>query len=324
MKDLSIIVGFVNEYPQIVFTLRAIAESIGDALNFEIIAVDNWCEEVSVQNRSPDEGHDRLNDKGELQQSRVAGAAKRLPWLRYLRYDEKLSHWNCKRVGVAAADSDTFLYMDAHVIPARDAIAEQFKWYNEFVGRDHVVHLPWTYQILDDRFQTYKLIDERAVGNVTYTLTGYDKAAAEPYEVPCMSACGLMMSRTVLDRLGGWPPELGIYGGGEHFVNFVGAVLGVKKFIKPGRGFFHLGMKRGYHWNWSDYQRNRGIASYLYGGEEYLRRHLDHKYGDKETVKAVIAEGIVGPCAAHRQWVLDHQTEEIDSWLDRWTNSGSI
>jgi hypothetical protein len=45
-EKLSVIVPFVNEWPQLVFTLGSIAEELRDRVNFEIIAIDNWCKEA--------------------------------------------------------------------------------------------------------------------------------------------------------------------------------------------------------------------------------------------------------------------------------------
>ena len=315
--DLSIIVPYANEYPQVAFTLSSIAESIGSRLSFEVIAVDNWCEQVAAQGRLPDQGHDHTGTKGELQPSAIASAANRLPWLRYLRYDEKLSHWGAKRVACAAAKADTFLFLDAHVVPGADAIVKQFAAYSALraIG---TLHLPLTYHILEDHRLIYKLVDDRANGNIGYQFTGYREAAL-PYEVPCMSTCGMMMSKEIYLALGGWPEALGIYGGGEHCSNFVSAILGIKKFIMPGTILHHHGSKRGYAWNWSDYQRNRGIACYLYGDEEYLRRHLNHKFGNKEEAKAAVFADIVEACAAQRLWLKSQQVETIDAWLDKQT-----
>ena len=56
MADLSVIIPFVNEYPQVMFTIRNIAEELRDRVDFEIIAVNNYCDEVKAQNREEDKG----------------------------------------------------------------------------------------------------------------------------------------------------------------------------------------------------------------------------------------------------------------------------
>ena len=42
MPKLSIIVPYVNEYPQVMFTLRNLGEELLDRADFEIIAVNNF------------------------------------------------------------------------------------------------------------------------------------------------------------------------------------------------------------------------------------------------------------------------------------------
>jgi len=314
--DLSILVPFCNEFPQILFTLRSVVENICGRLSFEIIVIDNYCPEVAAQGRLPDDGHDHLDKKGNPVEGALKTAAKHRPWLRYMAYDTQLSHWQCKRLACAAAKADTFLFLDAHVVPGADAIVRQFEAYQKL--RDiGTLHLPLTYHILEDHKLIYKLVDERAVGNVGYTFTGY-RDATEPYEVPVMSTCGLMLARQLYDQVGGWPAAMtGSYGGGEHFLNFTTAILGIKKFILPGTVLHHHGAKRGYSFAWGTYQRNRGIANYLFGGEEYLQRHLDHKYGNKTELKAAVFADVVDACAAQRLWVKSRQVTTIDAWLDQ-------
>lgn len=314
--DLSIIVPFVQEFPQVAFTLRSIATSLEGRLDFEIWAVDNWCAEVAEQGRSPDDGHDHLDKDGNLVDGAIKSWARHRPWLQYLAYDEQLSHWQCKRRACEAARADTLLFLDSHVVPSRDAIVRQFEAYQGLrdVG---TLHLPLTYHILESHRLIYKLVDDRATGNIAYSFTGYRDEAA-PYEVPCMSTCGMMMSREIYDRLGGWPEALtGSYGGGEHWVNFTCAVLGIKKLIMPGVTLHHHGAKRGYGWRWGTYQRNRGVANYIFGGEKYLRLYIDHKYRGKRDLAEAVIQDVMAACAAHRDHVVRNQAEDIDEWCDR-------
>ena len=49
MPELSVIMPFCNEYPQNMFTIQNIAQELRDRVDFEIIAIDNFCEEVQAQ-----------------------------------------------------------------------------------------------------------------------------------------------------------------------------------------------------------------------------------------------------------------------------------
>ena len=336
-KKLSVIVPYVQEAPQVLFTIRAIHEELR-GIPHEIIAVDNLCREAWAQirlgnttNASVDRGHNRaqLPDKtmvpvweapedAKLHESSIRGAAKHAPWLTYLEYSEKLSHWNAKRVACEYTDAGILLFCDAHVVPARGSLSGMYNYYAEHhEDLNGSLHAPLTYQILEDHKLIYKLVYER--GLLGYSFTGY-RDEPEPYEVPVMSTCGMMISRKFLDFLGGWPKELGIYGGGENFINAALAVTGKKKWIMTGPALHHHGDKRGYHWNWLDHKRNQAIAMYVTGGEEQLWEYLRglKPYNDKPEVFAAMANDIIQTCSAHRVWINDRQVTTLDEWVKTW------
>ena len=133
--DLSIIIPFASEYPQVLFTVQAIAESLHGKIDFEIIVVDNNCEELENQwktartkvaeslIRTSLDTNEFFTEQDILaqvqglkcmQDSRKSGEALKAsaggnPWLKYMAFDKYLSHWECKRLACKAAKSDTFL-----------------------------------------------------------------------------------------------------------------------------------------------------------------------------------------------------------------------
>jgi len=80
MPELAVIIPFCNEFPLICSTIRALGEELGDRVDFEVIAVDNWCNEIVAQGREPDRGH-----------TLVENLSVGIPWLRVLKYPNKLS-----------------------------------------------------------------------------------------------------------------------------------------------------------------------------------------------------------------------------------------
>jgi hypothetical protein len=138
-----------------------------------------------------------------------------------------------------------------------------------------------------------------------------------PYEVPCMSCCGVMMSREVYDQLGGWPLELGIYGGGEQFLNFTLAILGKKKWIFPYGTLYHHGDARSYHYVYDDYIRNKIIAAYLYGGEQFALGFSKHTKGRPEVL-ANICKDVIKKCSSHREHIKKSQKLTIQEWSQKW------
>ena len=346
MPKLSIIVPFVNEYPQVMFTLRNLGEELRDRADFEVIAINNYCPEVERQSRAQTAieieqimqhlsktGYKNYNllkaymnqtlaafedDKGG---NSVKACERGHGWLRYLEYKDKLSHWNAKRVGCEKATGDYFLFVDAHCIVSRDSIYDMFTWYVD--NEDEIngtLHMPLTYKILEWHRLIYKLVVNMDKSNrpaeVTYSFTGF-RPNEMPYEVPCMSTCGMMMSRKIYDAVGGWPSELGIYGGGEHFMNYTLSVLGYRKFIAPGAWCCHHGEKRGYHWNYDDNIRNRILATYMFGGEEVASRFVSVAKGRPETLKRMLQD-IMIKGKKQREHIKSQQRMHIDEWISKW------
>ena len=307
MPELTVIVPFVNEYPQVAFTLRSIMADLDDRVDYEVVAVDNYCEQVKSQGREEDKGG-----------KHVQGFARVHPRLRYINYKDKLSHWNAKRVAVEASTSPFLLFIDAHCVPDRDALYHHFTYYRDHHQEMHgTQHLPLTYHILENRKLIYSLQVRRQQGHVHYTFSSYREPGEEVYEVPCMSTCGMIMSREIWDAMRGLPPELGIYGGGENYINYVLAVLGYKKWIKTGGALHHHGEKRGYSYEHGDYLKNRALALYCAGGMEYLKRFMAIQRGNRLVLQRIRDEVLVEQ-AERRAYIEDNTVISLDDWLDKW------
>ena len=313
---LSIIVPFVNEYPQIIFTLQAIAQVLLGRVDFEVIAIDNYAPEVGeMAKKDPNQPSIYERDKGG---DVVHGSQRASQWLTCLKYDKKLSHWNAKRVGVEHSTGDILLFIDGHCIPSRDSLYYMFKWYCNNIDRiNGSLHLPLTYKILESRRLIYKLVWTPERSELHYSFTPY-RDSPEPYEVPCMSTCGMMISRDIYDRLGGWPAELGIYGGGENFMNFTLSVMGMKKWIFPGFSLHHHGEGRKYHWYFDDHVRNKIIAAYIYGGKAYTQKYVEHSKGNPSVLQKIYID-VISKCEGQRNLIKSRQKMTIHEWLNHWT-----
>lgn len=306
MADLSVIIPFCNEYPQVLFTVRNIAEDLIGRVDFEILAINNFCDEVKAQGRDEDKGHEALSvtERGN-------------PWLKVLRYREKLSHWQAKNLGVQASSGRFLWFSDAHCMVSRDGLFEMFSYYQRNYDEIHgTLHLPLTYKIMEWRRLIYKLLADLERGEMHYSFTGF-RDEKTPYIVPCMSTCGMMMTRDIYNDLGGWPKELGIYGGGENFINFTLAVLGYGVYVFPFGTLYHHGEKRGYSWNYNDYTRNRTIATYIFGGKALAERFIAHRKGRPEVLYRILQD-VLAVCADHRAFIKSRQKLTIQDWLRRW------
>jgi glycosyltransferase involved in cell wall biosynthesis len=335
--ELSIIIPFANEWAQNAFTARAVHENLGP-IEHEVIMVDNWHEEtMRGQGREPDRGHRHLRDKKDNPPGpegtgsgwcpgHIEAQAKQSTWLQYVRYDEKLSHWGAKRAGIATAKGKWLLFLDAHVVPARGSLEGALTWLHDQDPMHGTLHMPLTYHILEDRWLAYKPDLTPENGYVGYGFTGFPgkrRGLHEVIEVPCMSTCGMFISRDLYDWMGGWSSELGIYGGGENYMNYVLAILGKSKCLWCGGVVHHHGDRRGYNWTYDDSVRNRGIAMYCIGGETWLTRYYRHLAAinkGRPEVLAKIRLDILETCEAQRQYIEARQTITIEDWIEQWKN----
>jgi glycosyltransferase involved in cell wall biosynthesis len=330
MAKLSVIIPFVQEWPMNVFTIRNIAEELRDRVDFEIIAVDNWCDQV--QKQYPDRENDRSS-------AHLKALMRGHKWLKLLEYKDKLSHWQAKNLGVKHSTGKWLFFCDAHCIVSRDSLYNMFQyvskdWCSMTVERKEdekalpmnpmfgSIHLPLTYHIMEYHSLTYKLSgDWQKGGDLGYSFTPFrpEIGGNSPvYRVPAMSTCGMMISRQLYDYFGGWPKELGIYGGGENFINFVLAVLGKEKLIFKAPPLCHHGDKRGYHYLYDDFTRNRVIANYMFGGKKWALRFAENRKGDKNANMAIYQD-VITKCAKHRELIKSRQTITIEDWIKEWS-----
>lgn len=395
---LSVIIPYCIEYPQIEFTVQALWNELRSVVHvdhdFEIILIDNWCEEAAQQtikrgieypnkelwqnfidnygNRiksaltlHPElqepyaqeldklqtelsRGYDiyRTQDPGTPRMKELAGGCR--PWLKYVKYDKKLSHWQAKNAGVAASTGDILFFCDAHAIPSQGSIRKAFFYYAEnYKKLNGTLHIPIAYmcerqggeliykfkggmtekdvQDYNKRKNTvlpWESINAKDAAEYHYSFTKY-KQAEQPYRVPCMSTCFMFMHRELYNLLGGWPKELGVYGGGEHFINFTLAILGKNIWIYPAEPCYHYANKyisRGYNWYYDDMARNRIIATYMFGGPEVAEKYIKYRTetGDKWEVLKGMLDNIKKDqeCIKHRELIMDNQIRSIEDWHD--------
>jgi len=126
-----------------------------------------------------------------------------------------------------------------------------------------------------------------------------------------------MLSREIYDSIGGWSPELGIYGGGENFMNFTLSTTGRKKWIYPAGTLFHHGEKRAYHYLYDDYIRNKFVAAYLHSGVEWVTLFSQHAKGRPETLMN-FKNDVIAKCYKQREKIKSIQKVNILDWAESW------
>ena len=292
----------------IMFTVRNISEELKGEVDFELLAVDNFCDEIKT----------KQGTKQDRSGAQLAAVMRGHPWLNALEYTHKLSHWNAKNYGVEKSTGDILWFCDSHCQLAKGSLVRMFRYYEKHHEElNGTLHLPLTYHIMEYRRLVYKLAGDISHGDLHYSFTPFRESAEGHFRVPCMSTCGMMMTRKLYDQLGGWPQDLGIYGGGENFINYTLAVLGRNVNVFTDGLLHHHGDKRGYYWYGDDYTKNRCIANYMFGGQEWAKRFIKFRKGDKPTLNRIY-EKVLGKNGAHRKLIADQQLMEIEEWLLEW------
>lgn len=313
MAKLSIIITGVNEWPQVIYTLRSVYEEFRDRADFELVYVDNF-PTVSDQwnrNRTPDQSY-----------GVIKGSEKLIPGLRVMEYRDHLSHWVCKRKAVESSTADFFLFLDAHVIPGRDCLFNQFEYYREHHEElNGSLHIPITYKILESHLLQYKMINELEKGWLGYSFTGYRHGNGKPYKVSCHTTCGCMVSRKVYERFGGWPDVMQAWGGGENLFNFSLSVLGMNKWLMPGRPLYHDGAPRGYSYNNDGLFVNRLVAMYMIGGRSLADLYRINQQGNPETLARLSDAALANSdVVKQREHIEANQITDIGAWARSWVD----
>lgn len=303
--DLSIIIPGCNEFPQHAFTIQSVITTLKYTdLKWEVIYVDN---------------KSKYEVKNKEKLAFLNGKARN--WLKTVHWNDKLSHWCAKNVGIENTTGKVLLFMDAHCIVEPNAIYDMWNYYVE--NYDEIngsLHMPISYML--DRPGTelvYQCLYERQKGIVHYSFRRMFERS-KVFKVPCMSTCGMMMSRDIMENeLGKWPWELGIYGGGENFINYVLAVLGRDVNIWPYNPIHHYAFDRGYSWNYDDWVRNRMIAIYMAGGEEWIdlfRSGLIELGKGRPEVLKKIRDDVVAKCDQQRADIKKKAVLTLEEWFE--------
>ncbi len=335
---LSVIIPFVAEYPQVLYTILDIHwELQNSGIDYEIIAINNWCEEAANQPMWRDTckcGHTtkflrrhfwgkRFKKDGKPHENvcgdRIKAYAAKHSWLKYLHYDKKLSHWQAKNFGVHSSTGNVLFFIDGHCMIPRGSLVSTLGTYIGDTHYNGTMHIPVTYFLENDGVSLdYKLVADIEKCRYHYSFTRH-KNVDHPYKVPCMSTCGMLMRRSIYDDLGGWPEQLGIYGGGENFINFTLATLGYEIWISPVRALHHYAEKRDYNWYYTDHKRNQIIATYMFGGEKRAETFSRYCKLDENTRKRIL-QSVLDNGYEQRAMLKRNQVIDIDEWVKSWKN----
>lgn len=338
--DLSVVIPFCNEMPQMAFTTQALIEELDGFCHYEIILVDNMSHDHLVT-KAGDREYPTFS-RNYLYNSTTG--AKMSTWffrkgvIKLFIYDAKQGHWNAKNHGIANSTGKYVFFLDAHCIMKRDSVRKMLTFLRENEGKTYehpmtpgkpwrvgAVHAYINY-MLDSRSLEYKP-QKKTFG---YQFCSHQMVVTKenprtlafptkPYQVCVMSTCGMMCPRAVLDDLGAWNPEFGIYGGGESYMNWKQSTCGYGHWIHPEAWCWHFADKRGYSWNHSDFVRNSFIAAYVVGGEEFLQQQIDaRKKKENPGHIDVLANDVREKCKTDMEFIHGRQVIDFEAYIAWW------
>jgi glycosyltransferase involved in cell wall biosynthesis len=337
--EVSVIIPFCNEAQNVVFTTQSIIEELDGFCKYEVILIDNmsdWYIDCSVKNermpldeprpytirsRAFFQGPPGRKNEGRF----ISTMYFRKGIVKYIQYDEKQGHWNAKNKGIEVSTGKYLFFLDAHCIMKRDSVRKMVEFLRnppeEKIGGVHA----YINYMLDSRALEYKPQRNKLFGYqfCTHQMEPYGdngqrklRWPTKPYKVCVMSTCGMMSPRTVIEDLGGWHPEFGIYCGGEGYMNYKQSTCGYHHWIHPEAQCWHWAEKRGYIWNHPNYVRNEFIAAYVCGGSKALEFCVKARGGSKALKE--IADDVKGKCGEEREFIKSKQVETLEEYWDRW------
>lgn len=296
--DLSVIIPVRNEFKNLLWTLQM--------LQLELTGL--RAEVVCVLNQASDEEYERLVAYWPFQEGHMKA----------IRYDETGSAWQARRAGVAAATGEQLLFLDSHVVIRPGTLVRALDYKRTFEGVLHLAVNYWLNHPHRTVFQ-YKWQPEKFWGRWTR------EVPQEPtYNILMSGFCGLMMQRTVYDRVGGLHPQLGIYGGGEPYLDLKVQRYGYAIRCHPTLQLYHLTEKRGYSWNNDDLWRNFLLAASAVGGDKYAELLYNHYHRQCAGVRSYenrlgeIYEDAIAASLNDRMTIDREAVWSLDEVLDRY------
>lgn len=337
--ELSVIIPFCNEPVAVQFTTQALIEELDGFCHYEIILVDNLSHSY-VTAQAGARSYPMLSRKyfwNDETKKCMSTYFFRKGVIKYLIYDDKQGHWNAKNHGIRNSSGKYVFFLDAHCIMKRDSLRKMVAWLRENDQREFVTG-GTTYRVgglhayinymLDSRSLEYR--PERKTFDYkfcTHQMEPYVDAQGQrqlrfptaPYQVCVMSTCAMMCPRAVLDDLGPWNPEFGIYGGGESYMNWKQSTCGYGHWIHPEAWCWHYADKRGYSWNHTDFVRNSMIAAYVVGGDKFLQDQVDvRRHKDNPAILESLAEDVRTKCKPDRDLIASRQVITFDNYMQWW------
>lgn len=245
-KTVSVIIPSRNELKNLLWTLQAAMADL-EGLDFELIPVLNRC--------NPDD-----------QEAVKRYWPFKAGFGQVVVYDEKASCWGARNAGARVATGEYLLFLDSHVMPSPGSYQRLIAFHRGWKGVAHCALNYWL-EPQAKALYGYEWRPEKFWGNWTRR-----KPVGPDFKVPLSGTSSSLIDRDVFNEVGGWHPELGIYGGGETYMDLLVQMYGYAVRLDPDNRLWHLTENRGYVWNNEDLRRNFMLSAFVLGGLPWLDR----------------------------------------------------
>ncbi len=293
---VSVVIPFCNESQNALWTVQGFVNQFMGYCPFEIILVSNKSDPEHIEKFS---------------------RWTKLPWFNLVEYNNTQSGWQARNLGASLAKGKYILFADAHIYPKDGAFQGLVESHEGWKG---IAHCPLCYFYDPTRpnygyvWQPYKFWG-RWTRLVPRSETG---------DVPLSGASTLLIDRDVFEEVHGFHPALGIYGGGETYLDLKVQMFGYKVRMAVDHHIYHLTETRGYRWNNENFRFNKMLAAFTIGGEKYLEPVFDHfmKVDEKRpqyqehTIKNRGQAIVLG--ASDREWTEANAEFTLDEVISTW------
>jgi glycosyltransferase involved in cell wall biosynthesis len=244
---VSVIIPSRNELQNLLWTLQAAAADL-EGLDFELIPVLNKCH--------PDD-FGKVAKYWPFQKGRCG---------QVIEYNEKASCWQARNAGAKVATGDYYLFLDSHVIPSPGSFKRLVAFHDGWKGVAHCGLQYWL-EPCEKTCWGYEWRPEKFWGNWTHKLP-----KPPTFDVPLSGTSSSLIDADLFWQIGGWHEKLGIYGGGEPYLDLLVQRYGHHVRMPPDCRLWHLTENRGYSWNSEDLHYNFLLTALVVGGLDYLDR----------------------------------------------------
>lgn len=277
----SVVISARNEYPQILFTVHSILQSLGSFLSpseFEVIIVSNCSDDQNVK-RAVGGTIDFLSARGMYHNGVLRTA-----------YYPVASNVGARNYGAKLAKGEFLFFSDAHMFYAEDT----FKlWIDTIRETKGVVHpaVSWIGAYPPQKGYGYSWkLGEEFKGTWNNYLVGDGQ---KWFYVPGMGHCSLGMYREQFLNYGGYF-ENRTYGGGEMYLDSLFWMRGSCSVTEPRIEAWHLSSERGYSYPHDGYIYNVFVCALILGADAWAERtYINYlRKGRKEVLDRLWASAV--------------------------------